>query len=293
MKPVLTKVAAPSTEYITIVEREEPYFNNLFHFHEECELVYVVESTGKRIVGDSIEEFDKEDIVFVGANLPHVWYNDDAYYQKGSNLKARSIVAYFPQDVFGQKFYTIEETKQLADFFQRAKRGIKLYGKAQKMVSREMKQLPDKKGLDRVICLIQILKILSETREYRYLASIGYTHSFNMKDNHKIDEVFKYVLKNYHRNISLDEVAALTNFTPQSFCRFFKNRTKKSFIQFLNEIRIGQVCRKLSEEDWSIAEIAYSCGFQNLSNFNRFFKEIVGKTPKEYRSEMQLNMISV
>jgi AraC-like DNA-binding protein len=122
--------------------------------------------------------------------------------------------------------------------------------------------------------LLQILKTLSETKDCYFLASTGYSHAYNVKDNHKIDEVFKYVMNNFSKEISLQDVASITNLSPQSFCRFFKNRTKKSFVQFLN--------------DWSIAEIAYSCGFKNLSNFNRFFKEIVGKTPKEYKNELRL-----
>lgn len=289
MKPILSKVSAPTENLISIVERAQPYFTNVFHFHEECELVYVVESHGKRVIGDSIEQFDKGDIVFVGANLPHVWYNDREYFDPASGLEARSIVIYFPQDVFGKRFFALEETRTLAEFFRRAKRGIKIYGDAQKKVAREMKAITRKTGVDRVLGLLKILQILSETSQYRYLASIGYTHTFNQKDNHKIDEVFRFVLNNYHRNITLKEVAEITNFTPQSFCRFFKTRTKKSFVQFLNEIRVGQVCKKLTEEDWSIAEAAYACGFQNLSNFNRFFKEIVGKTPKGYRQDIQVS----
>ncbi|GAA4313922.1 AraC family transcriptional regulator [Compostibacter hankyongensis] len=289
MKPILGKISTPAESQLMVIERREPYFNNLFHFHPECELVYVVESHGRRIVGDSIEHFEKGDLVFVGSNLPHVWYNEEVYYQGRTDLQARSVVVYFLQELFGEKFFSLEETRQLADFFQRARRGMKIYGKAHKAATRSLLRLPAQKGMDRIISLLQILQLLSETQEYEYLASIGYTHAYNPRDNHKIDEVFKFVLSNYHRDISLNEVARITNFTPQSFCRFFKNRTKKSFVQFVNEVRIGQVCRKLSEEEWSIAETAYSCGFQNLSNFNRFFKEMTGKTPKAYRQEIKIS----
>ncbi len=288
MKPILIKVASPVQSTITIIERCDPYFNTPFHFHPECELVYVMESFGKRIVGDSIEHFEKGDLVFVGANLPHVWYNDDRYHQGDTRLLARSVVVYFLQDIFGEKFFGLEETKSLAELFHRARRGMKFTGKANKLVTAEMLRLPRKTGMDRIISLLQILQALSDTKEYQYLASIGYTNAFNEKDNHKIDEVFKFVISNYNREISLQEVADITNFTPQSFCRFFKNRTKKSFIQFVNEVRVGQVCKRLSEEDWSIAETAYACGFQNLSNFNRFFREMTGKTPKEYRNAVQI-----
>lgn len=286
MKPILSKITAPAENLISVIERHEPYFTNVFHFHEEYELVYVTESHGKRIIGNNIEQFDKGDIVFIGSNLPHVWYNDKEYFKADSELRARSIVIYFPRDVFGDKFFKLEETRQLAEFLERAKRGVKVLGQAQKLVAKEMKALLQKQGLERIIGLLQILQIFSQTEEFRYIADAGYSHAFNHKDNHKIDIVFRFVLNNYHRNLTLEEAASLTRLTPQSFCRFFKNRTRKSFIQFVNEFRIGQACRKLNDEEWTIAEIAYACGFSNLSNFNRFFKEMMGKTPRVYRQEL-------
>lgn len=288
MKPILIKVGAFADNQITIIERCDPYFNTPFHFHPECELVFVTESNGKRIVGDSIESFEVGDMVFLGPHIPHVWYNDETYYQNNEQLKARSVVIYFPKDIFGDKFYGLPETKALTDLFHRAQRGMKIEGPTYDLLKEEILTLPKKEGLERIISLLGILKVLTETKDVHYLASTGYSHAFNAKDNHKIDEVFKYVMSNFSKEISLHDVASITNLSPQSFCRFFKNRTKKSFVQFLNEVRIGHACKRLTEEDWSIAEIAYSCGFKNLSNFNRFFKEIVGKTPKEYKNELRL-----
>lgn len=290
MKPILSKVNTTTKNLLSVVERCESYFTNVFHFHEECELVYVTEGRGKRIIGNNIEQFDNGDIVFVGANLPHVWYNDKEYFSPDSKLNARSIVIYFPQNIFGNKFFNLEETRKLDDFFIRARRGIRIYGNTQKQVAREMKLLLKKQGLSKIIGILHILQLFSETEEFHYLADAGYSHDFQTRDNHKIDQVFRFVLNNYHRTISLDEIAAITRLTPQSFCRFFKNRTGKSFIQFVNEIRIGQACKKLAEEEWTVSEVAYSCGFSNLSNFNRFFKELKGKTPRKYRQEMLMKL---
>ncbi len=289
MKPILQKVHGPVEGRLSVIERTERYFTNVFHFHKECELVYVVESHGKRIIGDHIAPFDRGDIVFVGADLPHVWHNDPVYFEANPQLQARSIVAYFRQDIFGTSFFTLEETRRLADFFERAKRGISVYGKTKQKIARQMKLLIRKKELDRIIGLLHILKIFSETEEYHYLAGIGYSNTYHPKDNHKIDQVFRFMLDHYHRHITLEEAAAIARLTPQSFCRFFKRRTQKSFIHFLNEIRVRQVCKKLAEEEWSISEIAYSCGFSNLSNFNRFFKLFTGKTPSDYQQEVRLD----
>ena len=289
MKPVLSKVQNPVDGQIAVIERSEPYFTNVFHFHEECELVYVDEGRGKRIIGDHIAPFEPGDIVFVGANLPHVWHNDLPYFEEDSQLEARSIVVYFRQGIFGSSFFQLEEVRRLADFFERAKRGITLCGAAREKATRLIRELPSAKGLDRIILLMKVLQLFSETDEYQYLAGIGYANTYQPKDNHKIDQVFKFMLDNYQRNITLDEAAGIAKLTPQSFCRFFKSRTQKSFVHFLNEIRIRQVCKKLMEEDWSISEVAYSCGFSNLSNFNRFFKLYTGKTPSNYIHELRMN----
>ncbi len=164
---------------------------------------------------------------------------------------------------------------------------MKIIGNTQEKLKDEILSLPKKTAWSALFRCRIYLKTLAETKDCYYLASTGYSHAYNVKDNHKIDEVFKYVMNNFSKEISLQDVASITNLSPQSFCRFFKNRTKKSSKHFLNEVRIGHACKRLTEEDWSIAEIAYSCGFKNLSNFNRFFKEIVGKTPKEYKNELR------
>ncbi len=288
MKPVLSKVQGQVEGQVSVIERSEPYFTNVFHFHEECELVYVVESKGKRIIGDHIAPFESGDLVFVGANLPHVWHNDPLYFEENSGLHARSIVVYFRQDIFGSAFFQLAETRKLAEFFNKAKRGITLYGKTKEKIEKAMKQLPGKSGLNRIIGLLEILQLFSETKEMGYLAGLGYSNTYQPKDNYKIDHVFRFMLDNYHRNITLREAADVAKLTPQSFCRFFKNRTQKSFIHFLNEIRISQVCKRLTEEDRNISEVAYSCGFSNLSNFNRFFKLYTGRTPSVYAQEIRL-----
>ena len=177
MKPILIKVGAFADNQITIVERADAYFNTPFHFHPECELVYVTESHGKRIVGDSIESFDVGDMVFLGPNIPHVWYNEENYYQHDDALRARSVVIYFPRDIFGDKFYALPETRAMSELFHRAQRGMKITGATHALLKPEILALPKKEGLDRIISLLHILKVLSETRDYYFLASTGYSHA--------------------------------------------------------------------------------------------------------------------
>lgn len=270
-----------------IVERNVPYFNTPFHFHPECELVYILEGNGKRIVGDSVAPFSPGDVIFLGSNVPHVWYSDKVYYQKGTGLTSRAIVIYFNSEIFGRNFYALNETQGLKKLFHKAERGIQITGQAGKKLGKLVEQMPHKKNLDRITGLLQILQLLATTREYEQLASIGYQHTYASKDNHKIDEVFRYVSQHFSRHITLEEIAGFCNLTPQSFCRFFKKRTQKTFIDFVNEFRISHATKLMAEkEDLSISEIAYGCGFNNISYFIKAFKSNTGMTPKQFRNKI-------
>jgi AraC-like DNA-binding protein len=271
-----------------VVERNVPYFSTPFHFHPECELVYILEGTGKRIVGDNVAPFSAGEIIFLGPNVPHVWYSDKSYYARNSPLTSRAIVLYFNKDIFGQNFYELNETQVLKKLFHKAERGLQVTGDASIRLGKLMEQMTKKKNLDRITTLLQILQLLASTRDFQQLASIGYQHSYASKDNHKIDEVFRYVSQHFARQITLEEIASFCNLTPQSFCRFFKKRTQKTFIDFVNEVRISHATKLMAEkEDLSISEIAYGCGFNNISYFIKAFKSNTGVTPKQYRNKIE------
>ena len=252
-------------------------------------MVYITEGHGKRIVGDSVEVFHPGDLVFLGSNIAHVWYSDEAYYKGHLKLGSKAIVIYFNKDIFGSSFYNLDETTCLKQLFHRAKRGMSLTGSVNKEICELITSLPHAKGLNRIIGLLQVLQFLSTTNEYRLLASIGYHNTYDTKDNHKIDKVFQYVSQNFTHNISLEEIAKCCHMTGPSFCRFFKKRTKKTFIDFLNEFRTSHAKKLLIEnEEMTIREIAFECGFNNISNFNKTFKYFTHITPKEYKEKYHL-----
>lgn len=288
MKPLFTHIGKTPRESLIVVKRDVPYFDTPFHFHPECELVYIISGTGKRIIGDKIEVFGPGDMVFLGPNIPHVWYSDSSFYQKDSNLHSIAIVLYFSKEIFGETFYHLEESQQLKEFFSKAERGLKIHGTTHELLAPLLINMTESNGLKKIICLMQILECLTASKETDALASITYKNSYDTKDNHKIDEVFLYLNKNFMRDISMPEVASLCHMTPQSFCRFFKIRTKSTFIDFLNDIRISHARKLLIESDeQTIAEIAYLCGYKNLSNFNKLFKIKTKQTPKEYKKNLK------
>ncbi len=286
IKPIFTHIGHSPQDQIIIVERDMPFFSTPFHFHPECELVFIIEGNGKRIVGDSVEVFNPGDLVFLGSNISHVWYSDEAYYKKKSKLRSKAIVIYFNKEIFGGKFYSLEETQCLKQLFHKAERGMKITGPTHKKISELITTLPKAIGLNRIIGLLTVLQLLSATKEFELLASIGYQNTYDTKDNHKLNDVFQFVSQNFFLDISLEDIANRCHMTRPSFCRFFKKRTGKTFIDFLNEFRISHAKKLLVEkEDITIREIAFDCGFNNISNFNKIFKSFTGITPKEYKEQ--------
>jgi len=166
---------------------------------------------------------------------------------------------------------------------EKAKRGIRFYGKTQNEVTLKLNHITEKTGFSKTIEFLEIMNILIESKEFEPLASIGFTHNLNEKDTERMNKVLKYIMQNFAKPISLNEIAEVANMTPPAFSSFFKKRTQKCFSSFLNEIRIGHACKLLQDLEITISEVCYLSGFQNFTNFNKFFKHFTGKIPREYR----------
>ncbi|HJY11717.1 MAG TPA: AraC family transcriptional regulator, partial [Flavobacterium sp.] len=151
------------------------------------------------------------------------------------------------------------------------------------IIAKKMEKLLKKKGFEVVMGLIEILFLLSKSKDLRYINDDSYVSVSDENKNDRLAAVFQYVKSNYKEEISLDEISKIANLTPTSFCRMFKAKTKKPFVEYLNEIRVSNACKYLIETDLGISEIAYECGYKTASNFNKLFKKLTGTTPKEYR----------
>lgn len=283
MKILKTEITPELNSHISFVERDEPFFKAPFHFHPELELVYIKESSGKRIIGDKIEPFDAGDMVFVGRNLPHVWLNDEVYYQESSPLRAKAIVLYFNADVLGPVFYSMEEAGIICNFFKMGEKGIQVGGKTRNTVAGKLEKLLTEKGLDKIIGLLEIFNTLSKSKDLRVITSEGYKPETDQAETDRLSDVYKYVQENFNSEISLKTAAGLAFLTRQSFCRMFRKKTNKHFIEYLNEVRISKACGYLLDTDWPISEVAYQCGYKTISNFNKHFKDIAKTSAKRYR----------
>ncbi|WP_316791991.1 AraC family transcriptional regulator [Pedobacter frigoris] len=288
MQPLLIETNAVLQQSIFVKEVNVKNLNNPLHFHKEYEMVLMTKSNGRRIVGDSIENFTEGDLVIMGPNLPHVMYNDKEYYAPDSELEVSAIVTHFRLDWLRESFINSGEATKLNDLLRDINRGIKIYGKSHKRVVTILNELLLSTGLKRIIHLLNILDLLSETNEYECLSSLGYSNLHNHKDMQRINKIYDYIMNNFTENITLKDAAALANMTIASFCKYFKGRTQKTFTQFVNEVRIGHACKLLYDDHLSISQICFQSGFNNLTNFNRNFKEYTKLNPSDFKKSLRL-----
>lgn len=291
MKILPFKIAKPVNESVWVQNDYQSHLYDILHQHDEFQITLIQESTGNLIAGNRICEFKSGDVFVFGPRLPHAFRNDAAYYRPETHMLARALSVYFEWNVFGAAFWALPETKLLSDFGQKAERGLFYSGHLYPELASNIEQLSAISGIDRLIMLLGILRLLTSA-DGEILSTEGTYNKLNETDEKRLDAVYRFSLNEYHRPIGLDEIAGVANMTVNSFCRYFKTRTRKSYLDFLTEFRIGQACKLLQQEDISIADIGFRVGFGNLSNFNRKFRELNGCTPKEYRSRLRLQVNS-
>lgn len=285
MQAIFRKVNRPAHHSFVARTDKLPYLYDKWHFHPELELNHIVKSRGTRFVGDSIEEFEEDDLTFLGSNLPHVWKNDQSYFLPDSLQKAEARVIQFLPDCFGTDFLNLKEMETIRRLFDKARRGLRIMGQTKEAVLALMTQLIDNpSGVQRIGLLLHVLERIAESDEVVFLSSDGFLDSYHRFDTDTINRVYEFTLSQFHRRILIDEAAAVANMSVANFCRYFKNRTQKTYIQLLTEVRIGYACRMLIENKKSIQQIAFDCGFHNLSNFNRSFRLLKNQKPTAFRA---------
>jgi AraC-like DNA-binding protein len=267
------------------VYREElPHFTVPWHYHPEIEIMYILEGTGIRFVGDSVEAYEVGDLCMVGSNLPHEWRSDRAFFEKKSNLRASCYCLFLLKELFGTTLLDTSEMQHIKNLIERSDRGVKFTGKARREIGAKINGYAKESGAAKIANLILLLEQMAATDEYELLASVGYTkHHLNTEDFERFNKIYRYIMKNFARPIRLEEVASLAGLTPNAFCRYFRERTSMTFIRYLNEIRIGHAKKLLIEGRHTIAALSMESGFNNLSNFIEQFKRSTGMSPSEYQ----------
>lgn len=255
--------------------------NHNLHFHPECELAYVVRGSGTRCIGDSIEPFSAGDMVMIGPNVPHRWMSNEC-----SNNQSEMLVLQFPADCFGEKLLSNPESKRLHQLLSQAGKGLRILSDATYTPLSYLKDIQRLTGLRQLSAFLALLDALCQAPK-QMLNAQDYCTTHNDINNLRIAKVTRYVKQHLSAQIKQTEVADLVCMTPQSFSRFFKATTGQTFVSFVNVLRINEACKLLTNTNQDIIDIAYECGYGNLSNFNRRFAQIKQSTPSEYRRKHQ------
>ena len=285
MRPQLLKVTREPGHSFCVRRDLVPYVNNRWHFHSEVELIHFKKGQGTQFVGDNMKRFKPGDVVLVGANLPHYWRFDETYFEEYTEVTADVRVAHFGEKFWGNSFLDLPETAHLKSLLEKAKRGLQVEGEAGKKVAELLERLLEAEGMHRLLLLQEALYIIAVSERLQPLSSIGFRHNFQEAESERINLIYEYSLQHFRRSIQLEEIAGVANISPNSFCRFFKSRTRKTYSRFLIEIRVGHACKLLIENNLSIKQVCYESGFNNFTSFYKYFKLITGKSPLGYQRE--------
>ncbi|MGS2737851.1 AraC family transcriptional regulator [Sinomicrobium sp. M5D2P17] len=278
MKVLPFKIPKPEQEALVYQEDHEIAFYDQLHQHEEIQISLIVEGAGSLIVGDTINHYKKNDILVIGENIPHVFRSD-------LQASPRSVMytLFFTKTSFGKDFFTIPDLTDTQVFFKEAEYGIKVLS-GQKKIIKRFNKLKKESKIERIGSLLKIIHIIIDS-EKQPLSSFVYRKKYTDDEGKRMSAVFEHAMEHFNEVISLDTVAEKANMSKNAFCRYFKKRTNKTFFQFLIEIRIEHACKLLYRNpELSISIISEMCGFQNITNFNRKFKELKGVTPSHYRT---------
>ncbi len=271
---------------INIFKKVVPCMDSSWHYHAEFELLYISESSGIRFVGDSVSHFAPGDLVLVGSYLPHLWRNDNLDLAQGEPTSVNTIVLKFTKDFLGKGTFDNPEFSEINHMLDQSKFGISFSQKVSKKHHEDLMGITELSAAEQTIKLLCLLHSLSQASEKSILSTTD-MRQYASVNSERLDSVIKFISDNYTKDINLKNVADIACMTTNSFCRFFKKMTNKSFTQFLNEIRVRNAARLLIQDNQPVTEICYSVGYKSVTNFYKQFKEITGNTPKEYRYLIQ------
>lgn len=277
MKVFPFKIPKSGEEPLIYQEDIEVSFYDKLHQHEEVQISYIEKGEGAVFAGDTISQYHEGDILVIGSNLPHV-FRSEIQKDEASIM----LTLFFTFNSFGKDFFELPTFKNIHPFLENSKNGF-IIRSAPKKAAKYFKKLQKADNYSRFILFLDIVKWLS-TSEKEPLSNYLYDKKITDNEGKRMQTVFEYVMNNFHKNITLDEIASIANMTKNAFCRYFKVRTNKSFFQFLIEVRIERAAKLLATSgELSVLEIAELCGFNNISNFNRKFKELKHLSPLQYR----------
>ena len=264
------------------------YFDKPWHFHEEYELVMIDKSKGTKFIGDKVSDFEEGELMLIGPRIPHFFRNNVDYYKKNGELEASSIFIHFTESFLGKHFFDLPEMKTVQQLLENSRFALEIHGNIKQYLIDKLHGMYSESSPQRLVSLLDMLIKVSESNETIPVLSSKFEESSNqdicnVRDSSRIHIITEYIMKNFNREIYVQEIAGMLHMSNASFSRYFKHHTRKTFSDYVTEVRISHACKLLMLEDQNISQISFDSGFENISNFYKHFRRITGIIPKEYR----------
>lgn len=283
MKVLQFTIPVPRDKTVIVQKDVLPHFYPHLHRHEEIQLTWIQQGEGTLVAENNMYSFRGGEIYWLGVNLPHVFKSDPSYFSPASRKKIRTLNIFFNTKGQLDSFFELPEVKNVKNFLQNQQSGFKVPSEHVDEIAKKMLRIEHTTGVDQLVHFIELLKLLSSFHELPPLSARSQPVSYSEHEGIRIGAIYNYIIQHYDKAITLEDVARQAHMTPQAFCRYFKKHTLHTFVGFLNEVRINEACKKLTDGQYdSIATVAYNSGFNSITNFNRVFKTITGKSPSEY-----------
>ncbi|MCA0398359.1 MAG: AraC family transcriptional regulator [Bacteroidetes bacterium] len=283
MKVLQFTIPVPGEKNIIIQRENLPYFYPHLHRHDEMQLTWIQKGEGTLVVDNNMHPFRSNEIYCIGANQPHVFKSDPSYFSSGMPRSVKAMTIFFNPNGKLQHLFDLAEFKTIKSFLQKHRNGFAIPEDQVSTISRLMDSIADDNGIEQIMGFVDLLRRFSNINELKELSSLSDMSTVSEHEGIRLGNIYHFIMMNYAQQITLEDVAKQAHMTPQAFCRYFKKRTRHTFVSFLNEVRINEACKKLTDGAFeSISTIAYTCGFNSITNFNRVFKSIIGKSPSEY-----------
>ena len=295
MKVLQFTIPIPHDKSVIVEKVSLPYHYPYLHRHKETQITWIRQGEGTLIAGNNMHDYAAGDIFFIGANLPHVFKSNPEYLAPDSNKQVEALTIFFNPEGTLAPLFELPEMKPGKMFIQQHQQGFKIPSQLTDKVSQIMIALQHASGTDQLIQFFNLLNSLNNIKtRIDPLSSYGNLPGITENEGIRIGKIYDHIMQHYNESITLDDVAKVAYMTPESFCRYFKKHTGHTFVSFLNEVRINEACKKLIAHKFeSINTVAYQCGFNSITNFNRVFRCVTGSSPRDYLNNYNNNLISL
>ncbi|HKZ68205.1 MAG TPA: AraC family transcriptional regulator [Chitinophagaceae bacterium] len=283
MKILNFTIPVPANQTIIVQHDVLPYFYTHLHRHHEIQLTWIQKGEGTLVADNNMHCFASDEIYWLGANQPHLFKSEPSYFLPDSSKMISALTIFFDPDSQLSHFFDLPETKTIKNFIQQHSSGFKIPEQHVSEISNLMLQLKNGNGIEQMLHFINIFRKLLSYKKLSPLSTSSQPQQYSEHEGIRVATIYNYIMQHYAKPITLEDVAKQAHMTPQAFCRYFKKHTRHTFVSFLSEVRINEACKKLTDGAYdSIAGVAYNCGFNSITNFNRVFKSVTSRSPSEY-----------